>query len=281
MSRAHFRGCAIAAVLAIGVVATYSTAQADYILTDQNSTATLEPDGAGWTDWTVDSTTDHMTRQAFWARWGTMTSAVNLATANGFGISSIASDGNGDGDDDRLYTEYTVNSGGYKFKVVLDYTLAGGEGTHTSDMALTIRVVNQKSTPLNLSLFQFTDYSVMGTAPSDTLYYNGNIIQEELPGVIETSISSLQDPTIHFGAPLTLLDELDDPGMNFSDNSGTTLVGVDAAYVLQWNFSLGGNRSVLISEDTLVTVPEPTTMALLAMGGLSMVGAAVRRRRSA
>jgi len=80
--------------------------------------------------------------------------------------------------------------------------------------------------------------------------------------------------------PSSILTRLNDGLPTTLDpTNATTLQGPgDLAYALQWNFTLPAFGAFIIGED-LTIVPEPATIAALAMGAMILLPRRPRRNR--
>jgi hypothetical protein len=185
-------------------------------------------------------------------------------------------DGNFDGNPDTLFVRYN----GAGFRIETTYTLRGGSpGSGASDMGEVITIYNLGASPLDFHFFQYADFDL--SAADTIVFTNANAVQQaggtRLTETIITPVPSHREaaffPTtlnkLNDGLATTLSDT---PALNSPIGPG------DVTWAFQWDVSIPVGGTFQISKDKNLAVPEPGTIALVAIGASLL---ATRRRRRA
>ncbi len=248
------------------------------ILNHNNSSASIDTgSSAGMFNWSVDGQ-NVLAQQWFWYRVG----LTAEAPINTLGVPVITTP-----DARTLYASY--DNGSYGVRV--DYLLTGfTAGSGNSDIAETITIFNHTATPLDFHFFQYSDFDLGGPAgdqvalsvnsnplsPSFGLY-NTATQMDPFAGLTETVITPGANHG-EVGIWNTTLTKLNNGVADtLNDVIGPTLPG-DVTWAFQWDFTIPAGSSLGISKAKalhLNLIPEPTTLALTALG---IVGLALRRK---
>jgi hypothetical protein len=260
----------VAAIACLAAAAFPTGLQADYVIVDDNSQVTVNT-STGMYTWLVDDV-DHLYSQWFWYRIGdtggeTDVGELTLDVAG-------TSDTNFDGEDETLFIRYLAAD----FNVELTFLLTGGApGSGMSDIGESIKIINTSLTAeLDFHFFQYCDLDLNQTIQDDLAEIVGGntAIQTEAPvtvsETVETPYASHYEVSTY---PTTLLSLEDGNPTTLNDFAGP-LGPADLTWAFQWDFALPAGDSYLISKDKLI-IPEPATIGLLALGGMSLI----RRRR--
>jgi len=272
---------ALAAVLALAALAPLAAEAAPVLLEDGNSSLIIDPTSpfAGAFDWRVDGL-NQLKRQWFWYRVGDGGPEASIDTLmqgpNG------ATDTDFDGFDDTYFTRYF----GTDFTLDLRYSLTGGlDGSNSGSIATDILITNTGNSALFFNLFAYSDFDVDGTILNDTLQFvNANAVQQKdgqtvlesaytpPPAHYEGTYSGFTLASLLDGGPTTLNDlpAIGDPPIGPSD----------LTWSLQWIRKIDPGQSMPINIGTTLSVPEPSSLALL-LGGVMSFGVWHRRRRAA
>ena len=269
------RGARVALCVAVAVVACAagSSARASIILSDFNSTIVFDQDMSGditgMSNWVVDGV-DQLALQWFWFRVGPAGPELPLHALDQT-INAQAG----------RFLDVTYADPGGAFAIDLVFRLQGGTvGSQLSDLAEQIRVRNTGQSDLDFHLFQYTDFDICGTASDDTVLLDGykkaSVFgsQDTFAETVLTPAASRREAGIYSAT----LNKLNDGDADSLSNAAGPLANVNATWALQWDRKLAPGGSFLISENTTIQVPEPTTLFLLTLGGVAM---GWRRRRAA
>ena len=225
-------------------ILTPSAFAAPFVLMDENSTATIDPEVAGgMLAWTVDGV-GHVGRQWFWYRVGASgpESSISTLTLDVAG----ATDTDADTDDDTLFIRYL----GTGFQIEITYSLLGGSGgSGVANIAETIEMTNTGGAPLEFHFFQYSDFDMDGTSAGDSVALLDSDQWVHYDSVSSNATVVLPTPSFHEAAisPTTLNSLKDGNPTTLSDASSAG--PGDATWAWQWDFNLGIGASVFISQN--------------------------------
>lgn len=267
-------------LLVLFMLAVTTTAQATlvpYTLTDDNSTAVINPASTGMVDWTVDGV-DHLNQQWFWYRVGDTAEASIDTLAL---IVGGTTDTNFDGDDDTLYLRYGNDQNATQYTVEVRFTLDGGSvGSGVADIAEQISITNTGEETLDFHFFQYSDFYLGGGSVSDTVeLINANAVRQSDPDwtVCETVVTPSADEfELDFFAT-TLIKLTDGAATTLGNAFGAGPVGPgDVTWAFQWDRTISPGGAFQISKDKNM-IPEPATLLVLALG---LIPVLLKRRKS-
>jgi hypothetical protein len=246
-----------------------------YTLQDQNSIVKIDTT-AGMYSWTVDGVNQFYKNsqttgtQRFWYRVGNQNPESPLETLTLMAGETVAND-------KLLILVYRDTA--RNFDIEVGYTLSGGiEGSGSSGVNEIVTVRNYSGTSLDLHFFQYTDFDLNATPNNDyAIHTNGNTIRQSDQNSFfsETVITSV--PQHWEIAPYsTTLDKLND-GLATTLSDTTSVFGpTDVTWAFQWDKIVAPRNSFQISiPKNIWAVPEPATITMLVLGGLSFL----RRRK--
>jgi len=244
------------------------------VLNHNNSSASIDTgSSAGMFNWTVEGQ-NVLAQQWFWYRVG----LTAEAPINALGAPVITTP-----DARTLYASY--DNGNYGVRV--DYRLTGfSAGSGNSDITEVITIFNHTAVPLDFHFFQYSDFDLGGPAGDKVaLSVNSNPLSpsfgryntatqlDPLAGVTETVIT----PGANHGEVanwFTTLAKLENGVADtLNDFNGPTAPG-DVTWGFEWDLTIPAGGSLGISKNKalhLNLVPEPTTLALTALGAVGLV----------
>lgn len=274
--------CAVCtAMLGWASIAPPSAQASPVLLEDNNSSLVIDTATpfAGAFDWRIDGQ-NQLKRQWFWYRIGD--SGPEAAIDTLLQGPSGATDTNFDGDPDTYFVRYS----GPDFTLDLRYGLNGGiVGSDAASMSTDITVTNTGAGALFFNLFAYSDFDVDGTILGDTVQFpNANAVRQK-DGVTTLEAAYTPPSAHHEGtfSGFTLASLMDSSPTTLSDLPaiGAPPIGPsDLTWSLQWIRKIDPGQSMPINIGTAVSVPEPSTLALL-LGGVVSFGLWRRRRSTA
>jgi len=257
----------------------------NYSLSGGGSTATLNlgtgTGNLGMNSWTVLNGQNQLNQQWFWY-------SVNGGAPqpiNTIGGLSTAYNGAND---------LTVTYQNSLLSVNVDYTLNGnGASSGSADIMEYIWIDNitqgQTAQTLNVSFFQYSNFNLLQNNINTVSIsgspgaYTGAFQSTGTPGGTGIAEVLLAPPANHGETALvpTTLNELNNPAnSNFNLSDNTSPVTGNVSWAFQWDATLNPGDEEDISKDKglkVMVVPEPTSMALIALG-IGALGLARRRQ---
>jgi hypothetical protein len=266
------RGNKFLAWLATGVIVCQmlsfaSPASAANTLTDGNSTTTIDLSSpAGMTSWTIDGSNVLNQQSFFYRTTGSVGSSISPLSLT-----------------QLLPNSLSATFAGVGFNVTTVYTLIGGAvGSGTADISEQIKVQNTTAAPLVFNFFQFANFAGNGIVElgensrgfiNEAFITGGLVVTENL----DTGISPGANNGAVGDAATVLGDITGTPG--YTPNGPLTGPG---AWVLEWERTIGGNGSLIISKDLnaaeVIPTPEPPAWSLVSIGLIAF--GAIKQYRS-
>jgi hypothetical protein len=255
----------VIAVIGVLVLGTVGLQAAPVItLTDLNSVAAIDVGTqAGQFNWQVDGV-NQLAKQWFWYRIGN----APEASIDTMGAPVILQ---------NTASSLTVTYANQMVSVQVDFLLRGGQvGSGTSDIAETISIHNLTGGALPFHFYQYADFDLNGTPDGDSVQFLGPYVVQQTKGATMLSETVAVPASTRREAALfnqTLL-RLND-GLATDLNNANSAGPGNVTWAFQWDKDIAAGGSLLISKDKQLTVPEPMTLAVLALGGTLLA----RRRR--
>jgi hypothetical protein len=275
--------CGAGCVGFLAVLAGRPAAAVPIVLEDGSALVAIDPDSQdGVHGWAVNGIS-HVRTQWFWTRVGNdgPEASIDALTET----SRVVSDTNADGKSDTLLLALADPL--QRFSLELRWSLTGSPfgpltDPSTSDLALELTLVNTSDSPLDISLFQYTDVDLFGSFVDDAALWSGagpdRVLVTDATTLAEWQSDFSPSPT---AVEASLFDAL---LASLNDGTATALSGAvsaagDVTVAAAWQALLapGGSLSVSQAQQIRVApIPEPSLVMLLA-GGLAGLAAARRR----
>lgn len=245
------------------VVAGTAGATTVYTLTDQNSSATVNP-YSGMTSWTVDGQSQLCAQNFYY-------SVNSAAVANLASLPLTVAN-------PATASELQLTYAGSGLNAFVRYDLSGSAvGSRQSDIGEFLRITNTSGQAVNLRFYQYVNLDLGGTPSDDTVSITNGRVADQADTTFTSSETVVTPaPSLYqAGNAATVLTSVLGGTLN---NAAGPYFG-DAAWAFEWNVTLQAGQALTISKDKAINpVPEPlTVMGLLA--SLSGVGAYIRNRK--
>ena len=249
----------------------------DITIANKNSSLDVNTNtSAGVINWNVDGV-DYAKNQWFYYRVGSGPESPlqSITSSPAVAITSLSSFA-------RLNLTYANSS----YSVLTSLRLTGNTpGSGRSQLNEDITVSNLSGSPLDLHFFQYSDFDLFGTTGGQSVQFYQNsannqyykAVQNDGTRTVTETVNSTIFPIGHFEAAL-----FNDTLSSLTDGTPTTLnditsAGVgDVSFSYQWDVTLAPGASFQLSK-LIEIVPEPSSMAILALAGISMT---LYRRRN-
>jgi hypothetical protein len=242
------------------------------LLVDGNSLVNIDPTSAaaapqrGMNLWTVDGV-NQVAQQWYWFRIG------NAAEQS---IDSIGA---------PIVTQFSPNYANIAYtnnvlRIDLSMSLTGGMiGSHTADVAETLRVTNLTGNALDFHAFEYDDFNLSGTPADDRAQLLNTSTIAQWDNVSQVTVGAVPIPgRWQIDQTPGILNLLTDGVASNLTDQVSPLGPTDCSFAFQWDKAIGAHSSMILSKDKLFEVspvPEPSAIA-----GLLGVGAFLLRRRS-
>jgi hypothetical protein len=252
----------------VALVAYTPVCSADVVLTDQNSSLSIDTDNsAGAWNWTVDGV-NHLFQQWFWYRIGNNAEQTidTLSAPAEVAVGNIA----------------TITYAGGGLQVKITYVLSGSTaGQQTSDLGEIISLKNTGGAPMDLHFFQYSDFDLNGVSGGQSVLITGappNTAVQQGGGIVMAETAVVSAPNRYEAGiwPATF-NKLTNGVADNLNNVASAGPG-DATWAFQWDATLAANGGTfLISKNKkLDVIPEPTAILLLGTG-LLLIGRRFRK----
>jgi hypothetical protein len=235
---------------------THGDARFEFASSTTQGLASFFPNGAG--------TTDHLFQNWWWYRVSGAPSETPMTwppTTQSY-VGSTATLGG------------TGASGQFSWE--LEIELTDGAGPSQAAVVEWMSITNNTADPLSLSLFNYADFDINGSAASDSATLISPTEMEITDGADFARFAGVDADAWQVTPWSTLRGQLLDGGVTDLAGTGLPFGPGDFTGAFQWNLEIAAGDTVRVRENLYInqTVPEPASVCLLVLGGL-----AVLRRR--
>jgi hypothetical protein len=262
-------GAAAATAALLGASASRPALAANVLLSDGNSTATIDPTStAGVEDWTINGV-NQLNQEWFWFRAGSQKGQSSL---NSLGVPSITPEGNG-------ATELVYGSSS-SLQITVIYSLVGGLDTSkSSDLGDTIEIANNTSKSMKFSFFQYANFNLGDSTTGQTVTIAGPSDRATVQGNGYQAVTVASPTPSEFEANVypNLLNQISSGSTSATLTDAASTLAGDGEWGYEWTMTLPSCGAEVITVDqaisgSTVSVPEPVSgpIALLGLGGLFM-----------
>ena len=250
----------------------------DITIANKNSSLDVNTNvAAGVINWNVDGV-DYLHNQWFHYRVGSggpESPLQSISSSPTVAITSLSSFA-------RINLTYANSS----YSVLTSLRLTGNTaGSGRSQLNEDITVANLSASPLDFHFFQYSDFDLFGTASGQSVQFLQNSANNQYYKAVQTdgthtvteTINTTIVPIGHFEAGFynATISSLTD-GASTTLNDVTSAGVGDVTFAYQWDVTLAPGASFQLSK-LIEIVPEPSSMAILAIAAASM---GVYRRRN-
>jgi hypothetical protein len=251
----------IAAAIALGLCAAAPAGAAS--VSDGVASITVHDNFGDVTNYVLGGV-DHLFEAEYYFRTASMTSEDALTGANSPYVNNVVAN--------ALTNSITVTGATADFDFTMVYSLNGA-----GLMVPTLDITNTSGSALDITLFNYQDWDVNGSAGGDTITWNGsNILVSD--GTTQIGVLPFQTPdaVMATGFP-TLRNALRNGAVTtLTDGAGLPFGPGDGTFAFEFALSLVADETASLA----YAVPEPST-GVLGIMGLAILAWSSRRRRRA
>lgn len=172
----------------------------------------------------------------------------------------------------------TSNSAGtVRFNAVLAYTLTSGPNGSWSLLETSLQISNPNSTPLTMTLFNYLNADIQGTATNDTATRpaTNQIRITDPTGFVMLHTATTAPTSYQVAAASTLLNSLTNNSATNLNNTGLPFGPGNYTGAYQWNVTVPANGTFTIfssirTSDPNIHTPEPDSWILMLAGAAAI-----------
>ncbi len=260
----------VCAVLAISLACSQPAFALSTINNGNNASVSFDfNSSAGMNSWLIDSV-NQASQQSFWYRVGSSGPQLDLTTISAPIITMQGP---------RAVTAIYSNA---QYEVKLSYTLSlGSVGSQKAQLAEAISLINTGTSDLDFHFFMYSDLVLGGASQIGTQ----NVLLGTTGGT-STSVQTFGSPGSNTVSVIGAASHTEAALYGQTYNNLTTVNGYtlddsttagpgNATWAWEWDYTIGGGASKILSITDTINVPEPSALAFLLLGGGFM---ALKRR---